>query len=53
MSGSFGILRTLTLLKTEREREIGIGEEYKQPEIPFGTCRLLDGHAYTDETIFF
>jgi len=53
-SGSFYILRTVTFLKTEREREIGIGDDYNQPEIPFGDCRLLNNHhAWPGETILF
>lgn len=46
-------LRTMILIDTEREREIGIGEDYDEPEIPFGTCLTGGGWVDPEETEFF
>jgi len=36
LSAEFANFRDIYFIKTEQEREIGIGEEYKDDEIPFG-----------------
>lgn len=46
-------LRTLYFIDTEREREIGIGEDYLEPEIPFGTCLTGDGWIIDNELEIF
>jgi hypothetical protein len=36
INGGWGILRTLTFLKTDKEKDIGIGDGYDYDPIPFG-----------------
>jgi hypothetical protein len=49
----FNILRTLTFIKTERERKMVIGEDYKQEPIPLGHCYVEKGWAYNGEIEIF
>ena len=46
-------LRTMYFIDTEREREIGIGEDYLEPEIPFGECWAADGWIFPNEMEIF
>ena len=41
----FLILRTYAFIKTEREREIGLGEDWPHDPLPLGNCWSWEGHA--------
>jgi hypothetical protein len=38
IKGNFNTLRTLTFIKSEEEKKLGIGEDFPYGPIPFGTC---------------
>jgi hypothetical protein len=40
------------MIDTERERAIGIGEDYMEPEIPFGEC-WTNSWNFNDEMEIF
>jgi hypothetical protein len=46
-------LRTLWFIDTERERAIGIGENYKLEPIPPAVCLCKDGHLVNGESVIF
>ena len=48
MKNSWNLLRNLHFIKTERENEIGIGDEYILEPIGFGECYNKDGYTYHD-----
>jgi hypothetical protein len=50
---SYNILRTVTFIKTEREREMVIGEKYAQKPIPFGVCYTQTGWVHDEEIEVF
>jgi hypothetical protein len=41
------------MIETERERGIGIGEDYLEPEIPFGECWTSYGWIHDGEMEIF
>jgi hypothetical protein len=47
------VLRTITFIKTEEEKKIGIGDDYSLGEIPFGTCYVKNFWSYPGEIEFF
>ena len=53
INGGWHILRTLTLLKTKREKQIGIGEDYDYEPIPFGECWTGKNWAFNGEVEVF
>lgn len=46
MKNSWNHLRKVYVINTEKEREIGIGDEYKLEPIKFGECYNKDGYTY-------
>lgn len=49
----YHILRTLNFLKTEREKAIGIGEEWMQEPLLFGECLVGEGWTHDGEVEIF
>jgi len=47
------IWRTLYFIDSDREKKIGIGEDYPVGKIPHGECRTRDGHLFNDEIVIF
>ena len=50
--GFYG-LRTVTFVKTEREREIGVGEDYDEPAMGFGECLIPPNWSAPKEVFVF
>lgn len=46
MKSSWNLLRNLHILKTFREKEIGIGDDYNLEPAKFGECYINDGYTY-------
>ena len=61
MKQSWNMLRNIIFIKSQREMEIGIGEEYKlsekengqQKPIPFGVCQTKHGWLHHNEVEIF
>lgn len=51
--GGYSVLRILNFIKTEKEKEIGIGQEYPFGPLGFGECYLKHGWAFHGEIIVF
>ena len=47
--GDYNILRTLTVLKTDHEREMSMGEDYNREPVPFGKCLIQVNWAHHQE----
>jgi len=52
-ANSMHVLRTITFIKTDEEKKIGIGDDYSLGEIPFGTCYVKNFWSYPGEIEFF
>ena len=49
----YHILRTVNFIKTKREQEIGIGEEWTQGPLKFGECLVGEGWTHEGEVEIF
>ena len=49
----YNILRVVNFIKTEKEREMQIGEDYPYGPLEFGRCYIDHGQAFPDEIILF
>ena len=52
-ANNYHILRTVNFIKTDLEKEIGIGEDYTQGPIPFGECFINHGWLFHNEIAIF
>ena len=52
-ANKYHILRTVNFIKSDLEKEIGIGEEYRHGPIAFGECLVADGWLFNFEVTIF
>ncbi len=48
MKNSWNLLRNIHFIKTLKEKEIGIGDDYNLEPAKFGECYINDGYTYHD-----
>ena len=49
----YNLLKTVTFIKTDLEREIGIGEDYPYGPLPFGECHIDHGWIMDTEIVIY
>ena len=48
MKNSWNLLRNVYFIKSLKEKEIGIGDDYNLEPVNFGECYVNDGYTYNN-----